>query len=315
MKAQSTKKNTRDEGCPRTVKKPHALGFYRRYAAEGITGSVHAGDALEFMRSLQPQSARIVFLDPPFNLGKAYGGRGRASDLRPEAEYEQWLLQVLDESVRVLDQGGTLYLYHLPIWAMRLGAHLEKKLDFRHWIAISMKNGFVRGKRLYPAHYSLLMLTKGEPTVLNRPKTAPVECRHCGKYIKDYGGYKSIIEEKGINLSDFWEDVSPVRHAQRKNRVANELPQIIFDRVMQISSEAGALYLDPFAGSGGGVLSAAAAGMRFAACDIVPSNCQLIVKRLGALKGAGSLNRVPVAVRANLADTTLEAQALIHKGA
>jgi site-specific DNA-methyltransferase (adenine-specific) len=143
------------------------LKIFQSYATERIRGGVYAGDALDFMRSLASESARIIFLDPPFNLGKVYGGGGRESDLRPEVEYKDWLVQVLDESVRVLDQGGTLYLYHLPIWGTRLGAHLETKLDFRHWIAISMKNRFVRGKRLYPAHYALLMLTKGTPTVLS----------------------------------------------------------------------------------------------------------------------------------------------------
>jgi site-specific DNA-methyltransferase (adenine-specific) len=277
----------------RAAKIQPSLAIYRRFVSRGITGSVYTADALEFMRSLPSQSAQIIFLDPPFNLGKVYGGAGDASDLRPEEEYEAWLLKVLDECVRALAQGGTLYLYHLPVWGIRLGAHLQKELDFRHWIAISMKNGFVRGKRLYPAHYSLLMLTKGTPVVLNRPKTLPAECRHCGKYIKDYGGYRSIIEEKGINLSDFWDDVSPVRHVQRKNRVANELPQVIFDRVMQISSEPGFLYVDPFAGAGGGVVAAVRAGMTFAACDIVASNCRLIVKRLNELGGATASQTAP----------------------
>jgi site-specific DNA-methyltransferase (adenine-specific) len=142
-----------------------------------------------------------------------------------------------------------------------------------------------------------------------------VECRHCGKYIKDYGGYKSIIEEKGINLSDFWEDVSPVRHAQWKNRVANELPQIIFERVMQISSERGALYVDPFAGSGGGVLAAVTAGMQFAACDIVPSNCQLIVERLAELRGTSIHSGRSVLAGPNLVGTSPEALVPIRKGA
>lgn len=255
--------------------------IYKRYSGKATTGKICKGEALDFIRSLDSQFARIVFLDPPFNLGKVYGDG--TSDLRPETEYRQWMLHVLDESVRILEPGGTLYLYHLPIWAMRFGAYLEEKLAFRHWIAISMKNGFVRGRRLYPAHYSLLMFTKGLPTIFNRPKTLPAECRHCGQYIKDYGGYKSIIEEKGINLSDFWDDVSPVRHAHRKNRPANELPKVIFERVMQISSESGSLYVDPFAGSGGGVLAAAKAGMRFAACDLMETNCQLIVNRLDEL--------------------------------
>jgi site-specific DNA-methyltransferase (adenine-specific) len=279
--------------------------IYKRYSSKRATGQIWASDALEFMRSLNSQSARIIFLDPPFNLGKVYGARGRAGDLLPETEYQRWMLKILDECIRALEDGGTLYLYHLPIWGMRFGAYLENKLDFRQWIAISMKNGFVRGERLYPAHYSLLMFAKGLPTVFNRPKTLPAECRHCGKYIKDYGGYKSIIEEKGINLSDIWDDISPVRHAQRKTRAANELPQIIFERVMQMSAQPGALYVDPFAGSGGGVLASTQAGMRFTVCDVVPSNCQLIAKRLDDLPRTKSREKRPVATKVNSMRTKL----------
>ncbi len=53
---------------------------------------------------------------------------------------------------------------------------LEQHLDFRHWIAISMKNGFVRGDHLYPAHYALLYYTKGKPESFNRPKVPKPIC-------------------------------------------------------------------------------------------------------------------------------------------
>ena len=71
--------------------------------------------------------------------------------------------QVIDRSAEVLKDGGALYLYHIPKWAIRLAPFLEHALDFRHWIAISMKNGFVRGNHLYPAHYALLYYTGSSP--------------------------------------------------------------------------------------------------------------------------------------------------------
>lgn len=257
-----------------------APAVYREFSGQPMEGTIYSGDGLEFMKSLPTESAHVIFLDPPFNLGKCYSSSGRSLDLRPEAEYREWLSQVLNESVRVLGHGGVLYLYHLPKWAMHFGAHLETMLTFRQWIAVSMKNGFVRGKRLYPAHYALLMFSKGTPLVSNRPKLLPALCRHCGKYVKDYGGYKGIIEAKGINLSDYWDDVSPVRHANRKNRSANELPNVIFDRVMQISGSPKSLYVDPFAGAGGGVVAAVKVGMTFRACDLFAANCRLICSRL-----------------------------------
>jgi site-specific DNA-methyltransferase (adenine-specific) len=203
----------------------------------------------------------------------------------PQDEYKTWLTKILGEGARVLRPGGALYLYHLPLWAMRFGSTLEQNhdLSFQHWIAISMKNGFVRGNHLYPAHYALLMFTKGKPANFQRPKLQPTRCRHCKELIKDYGGYLPIIEAKGINLSDFWEDLSPVRHANKKHRKANELPPKFFERILGISGSEGGIYVDPFAGTGSGVIEAVRGGMRFEACDIVADNCAIICKRLDAL--------------------------------
>jgi site-specific DNA-methyltransferase (adenine-specific) len=248
-----------------------------------VSTLVHS-DGLDFLRSLPSETASLVFLDPPFNLGKSYSKRSPSLDQKPEIEYKRWMSAVLLESARVLKHGGTIYLYHLPLWAMRFGALLDPLLDFRHWIAISMKNGFVRGRRLYPAHYALLMFTKGKPTSFHVPKWPLEECRHCGEFVKDYGGYLDLVEESGVNLSDVWDDLSPVRHSNRKNRAANELPAILYRRVLEISGSKGELFVEPFAGSGTGVLSAVKSGMRFAACDLLGANFRLIRARLISLK-------------------------------
>jgi site-specific DNA-methyltransferase (adenine-specific) len=256
----------------------------KRYSSNDLNGEVWRGEAVDFLRQLEPESASIVFLDPPFNLGKAYSADRPNLDHRPEPEYRNWLEEVLAEASRVLTTGGALYLYHLPIWAMRLGTVLEPALTFRHWIAVSMKNGFVRGRRLYPAHYALLFFTKGVPLSFSRPRLKPQTCRHCGGLVKDYGGYRGIIEEKGINLSDIWDDFSPVRHTNRKFRDANELQPGFFDRLLAISGSAGQLYVDPFAGAGAGLLAAARAGMRFQGCDLLAKNCRVISERLNGFR-------------------------------
>lgn len=257
-----------------------AVRLVRQFSGRYVRGAVVQGEALEFLRGLRSDSAAIVFLDPPFNLGKSYSKSHPHLDSRPESEYRRWMSSILAESCRVLMRGGTLYLYHLPIWAQRFAPLLEEHLVFRHWIAVAMKNGFVRGRRLYPAHYALLMFSKGAPKHFTRPKMRPATCRHCGKYVKDYGGYTSIIESTGINLSDVWDDLSPVRHRSTKHRSANELPTLLFERVFSTSGARGCLYVDPFAGAGTGVLTAARFGMRFRACDIVMANGALIVERL-----------------------------------
>lgn len=256
------------------------LTIYREYSIEGHFGRLYLADACDLLGSLEDESADLVFLDPPFNLAKSYSDDYPKIDDRDPKDYESWMKGILDRCVDLLSPGGALYLYHLPEWGIRLGSHLDKELLLRHWIAISMKNRFVRGDHLYPAHYALLYFTKGKPVTFNRPRINPVLCRKCGNTIKDYGGYKSIIEDKGLNLSDFWEDLSPVRHSNRKLRSQNQLPLTMLQRVVEISGMQDMTFLDPFAGTGTGVVAAVQRGMNFIAGDIVEANCQIVDRRL-----------------------------------
>lgn len=258
--------------------------LFRKYSGKKVNGKIYNCDAKEFLSSLEDESAGIVFLDPPFNLGKDYAADKPDLDRQPEPLYEKWLGEIIKESVRVLAPGGALYLYHLPIWGLRLGSQMLAHLDFRHWIAVSMKNGFARGQRLYPAHYCLLYFTKGKPNSFNRPKLAAARCRHCDKTVKDYGGYQSIVAKNGINLSDVWDDLSPVRHKSTKKRKANQLPLSLTDRVVHISGKKDMLLVDPFVGSGSSVVSAVTHGLRFAVSDIVEDNCAVVSSRVDELR-------------------------------
>ena len=249
------------------------------FADESRTGDILCADALKGLSWLADASVDLVFLDPPFNLGKSYGSQGKPADRIAERDYFEYMLQVLDQSVRILKPGGALYMYHIPKWAIRFAPHLSATLTFRHWIAISMKNGFVRGNGLYPAHYALLYFTKGTPTVARRPKILPATCPHCDEYVKDYGGHSEHIEN-GVNLSDVWDDLSPVRHAKYKNRAANELPLKLASRVLDISGVKGGFLVDPFAGTGTTVMAARASGMKFVAIDRESENCRVIISRL-----------------------------------
>lgn len=242
-------------------------------------GVLICADALDALRTVESDSADIVFLDPPFNLGKKYGGKPKKADVRAEAEYESFIVGVLLESVRVLKPGGALYLYHIPKWAIVFASHLTSHLTFRHWIAVSMKNGFVRGQNLYPAHYALLFFTKGEAGHFHRPKVPIQVCRHCKKSIRDYGGYKHLVSG-GVNLSDVWDDLSPVRHRHLKTRAANELPSLLLTRIVSISGAAGGLIVDPFAGSGTTGVAAQQGRMRYILNDREPTYYRLMYRRL-----------------------------------
>ena len=241
-------------------------------------GLLFQADCMKLFASLKKETIDCVFADPPFNLGKTYGN-GEVNDALGKEEYLKWSYSWLDECVRILDVGGALFVYILPKWGYHFATYLEEKaMLFRHWIAVSMKGTFPRGKKLYPAHYGLLYFTKGEPKLFNRVRVPIPTCRHCGKEIKDYGGHRKYLNPKGLNLTDIWEDTSPARHRKFKTRWhVNELKPMISGRCIEISTNRSDIVLDPFGGGGSTYLAAEERKRCWLGTEI--TDCSPIVQR------------------------------------
>lgn len=241
-------------------------------------GRLYQGDCRDVMAGIDGESVDLVFADPPFNLDKDYGSG--VEDNLSEQRYLTWCSDWLLDVVRILKPGGTLFLYNLPKWNIRLASFLCQLLEFRHWIAVDIKFSLPIPGRLYPSHYSLLYFTKGPRPNRFSPPRIPIDtCRHCGGELRDYGGYKDRMNPRGVNITDVWTDLSPVRHSRFKRRKANELPLKMMDRVLDIASEEGDLVFDPFGGSGTTYIAAELKGRCWLGSEI--GDCGPIIDRFG----------------------------------
>jgi len=212
-------------------------------------GILFAEDCMKVMSELKTGTVDCIFADPPFNLGKDY--KNGYDDERHSHDYYKWCDSWIRECCRIAKPGGAIFIYALPRLAIRFGAILDELATFRHWIALSMKGTYCRGKKLYPAHYALLYYTIGEPKTFNKIRVPIPTCRHCGKEIKDYGGHRNKLNPAGLNLTDFWEDTSPNRHKKFKVRPGvNELKLMIPERAILISTNENDIVFDPFGGGG-----------------------------------------------------------------
>lgn len=244
-------------------------------------GRLYEADCTEVMRNLPANSVDLAFADPPFNLGKIY--RSRIDDAKASHDYLDWCRGWLDEMIRVLKHGGALFLWNLPRWNLPLGVYVGKNLTFRHWISVDIKYSLPINGRLYPSHYSLLYFIKGEKPAIFHPDRLPVPCcRHCGGELRDYGGYKDKMNPKGVNLSDVWTDIPPVRHAKYKKRDANALDLKIMDRIISMASDPDSVVLDPFGGSGTTYVAAELTGRRWIGAEL---HCEDIIERFENLEG------------------------------
>ncbi|MGG4266187.1 DNA-methyltransferase [Peribacillus simplex] len=240
-------------------------------------GELYNGNCIELLKQVPDNSVDCVFADPPFNLNKEYDTG--VNDKLMYSEYINWCIKWLDECVRVLKPGGSLFIYNIPKWHTYLSNYLDQKLNFWSWIAVDMKSGLPIANRLYPAHYSLLYYVKGaKPKTFNNQRMPLQTCRHCGGEIKDYGGYKSKMNPKGVNVSDVWNDIYPVRHSSSKNRKFNELPVKLLDRIISMSTNENDVILDPFGGSGTTFAVSELLNRKWIGFEL--GNCEIIKERL-----------------------------------
>lgn len=250
-----------------------------RLAHQTRLGQLFEADCIELLRSITSESVHTFFADPPFNLKKQYGRKG--SDELPDEQYLSWSRSWLAEAARILCPGGGLFVYNLPKWLLSYGVFLQsiKGMHFKHWVAIDKPHSLPIPNRLSPSHYGMLYFVKGsKPRIFDRDAVrVPIRvCRHCGKDIKDYGGHKKYLNSKGINLTDVWTDIPPVRHRKYKYRAPNELAPQILERVILLTTRPNDIICDPFVGGG---------------------TTALVAERLGRRWICGDLNTVSAAVR------------------
>jgi site-specific DNA-methyltransferase (adenine-specific) len=213
-------------------------------------GRLYHGDCLALLPHIDDDSIDLIFADPPFNLNKLYPSKMN-DDLKAD-QYLRWCESWAAECARILKPGGGLFIWNLPKWNIPLAAYLDDRLTFRHWVAVDLKFSLPIPGRLYPSHYSMIYFCKGEKPKTFHPDRLPMEiCPHCMGDLRDYGGYKNKMNPRGVNMTDVWFDIPPVRHAKyKKRKTANELSIRLMDRVIEMASDENDLVFDPFGGAG-----------------------------------------------------------------
>lgn len=262
-------------------------GAHVKPAFRTSLGVLYRSDCMPVLKCVESGSVDLVFADPPFNLRKIYPSRIN-DDVR-EQQYLAWCETWLGECIRVLKDGGSFFLWNLPKWNIPLAEYLRGRLTFKHWISVDIKYGLPIQGRLYPSHYSLLYFCKGEKPAKFHPDRLPMPvCKKCFADQRDYGGYKDKMNPEGINLTDVWYDIPPVRHLRYKKRPgANELSIRVLDRVVEMASDEGDLVLDPFGGSGTTYAVSELKGRRWIGMEIGPVDG--IVERLQNLEEEGAV--------------------------
>jgi site-specific DNA-methyltransferase (adenine-specific) len=246
-------------------------------AEEGAAWRVVEGDCLAELPKLRAGCARLVFADPPYNVGMDYGG-GAKADRRPDDEYLADCRRCFEECRRVLADDGSLWVLIGDEYAAEYGVMLKGLgLTIRGWIkwhetfgvCNSAKRGFSRCSR------HLFYFAKDARRFVFNPEAVSRPSDRQTKY----------NDARADPTGKVWDDVWVIPRltgtcAERLPEFPTQLPLDLLRPVILCASDPGDLVIDPYSGSATTGVAALESGRRYLGVERGPNFARLSRLRL-----------------------------------
>lgn len=115
-------------------------------------------DAVEELKKLPDESCDVIIIDPPYNIGKDFGNN---MDKRELNEYVRWSKNWIAESIRILKQAGTMFIYGFS----EILAHLSVEIPInKRWLIWHYTNKNVASLNFWQrSHEAIICAWKDKP--------------------------------------------------------------------------------------------------------------------------------------------------------
>ncbi len=248
-------------------------------------------DVLNYLPTIESETAQIIIADPPYNIGKDFGNK---SDKQPMEQYLQWTEKWIEECLRILKPNGTMFVYGFSEILALITARVPYEIN-RRWIVWHYTNKNVASLNFWQrSHESILVLWKDDK-VFNRdqirePYTEGFLNGAAGKERKATRGRFSNGEKttmysahpEGALPRDVIKVPALAGGAGAKERVDHptQKPLALCEKLLNSCRQDEGIVLVPFAGSGSECVAAKRLNLPFIGIEINSDYVALIKQRL-----------------------------------
>lgn len=254
-------------------------------------GEIWVGDSIEWLKTLESESAELIFADPPYNLKKA-----EWDTFESQEKYIEWSMQWITEASRVLKKNGSLYICGFSEILADLKHPASKLFKGCRWIIWHYKNKANLGKDWGRSHESILHLRKSKGFIFNVDDIRIPYGNHTLKYpdhpqaeTSQYGNGKKRTElwspnPQGAKPRDVLEIPTISNGAQERTPHPTQKPEELLRKIILASSSEGDLVVDPFLGSGTTIVAAEQLKRKWKGCDVSTKYCKWAAERIENVK-------------------------------
>ena len=243
-------------------------------------------DSLNAMKKMPDKSIDLIITDPPFNIGKNYGGVYK--DNKKSEEYIEWCKKWLKECIRLLKPQGSLYLFNYPENNAYLLPFLKKHMVFKRWMTWHYPTNTGHSKVNFTrTQHSILFFAKTKKHKFNRDKIAVPYKNPTDKRIQELLKNGS----KGRAPYDVFQFNLVKNVSKDKTPHPCQIPVPLLKIFIKASSNSGDTILDPFAGSFSTCAAAKELDRNSIGIDINPAYVKIGEKRLAKIKPLEAFTR------------------------
>jgi DNA modification methylase len=237
-------------------------------------------DCIERLCAVKPGSVRLVFADPPYNIGVEYGDHH--DDNRSDEDFIDWCRLWIDTAIKTLADDGSIWVLINDEYADYFGMLLRDAGVYRRaWIkwyesfGVNCSNNFNRCSR-----HLFYCVKDRRRFVFNRDAVVRPSDRQA-----KYGD--SRADPGGKVWDDIWGINPPIPRlvgnaAERMPDFPTQLPLALLTPIVGCASDSGDLIVDPFNGSGTTGEAAIRLGRRYLGIEKSPEFARMARLRLQA---------------------------------
>ena len=242
---------------------------------------IYHGDAIEVLRQIPNESIDLIFVDPPYNIGKDFAGR--KDKWGTDEAYLKWCYEWIDLCISKLKPNGSIYLMTSTQFMPYFDLYVRDKLTILSRIVWTYDSSGAQAKKFYGSMYEpILFCVKDKNNYTFNSKDIMVEAKS--------GSQRKLIDYRKNPPQPYNSEKVPgnvwnfVRVRYRMDEYENhptQKPISLLERIIKASSNEGDVVLDPFSGTFTTCYVAKQLNRKFIGIEIQEEYLKIGLRRLG----------------------------------
>lgn len=200
-------------------------------------------------KKVADESVDLIFLDPPYNIGKKFGNW--VESWETEEEYLEWCYEWLEICIKKIKPNGSLYFMSATQYMPYFDIYLRNKLHILSRIVWTYDSSGVQAKKYFGSLYEpIIHCVKDKNHYTFNYEDILIPTKSAERGLIDYRGKEPRPYNSEKVPGNVWDDIVRVRFRMKEYiKHPSQKPEALLERIIKASSNVGDIVLDPFSGT------------------------------------------------------------------